>query len=41
MNRTGKYNQCRGNFYTGVTRARKNVYVISDQFSLVNSVSVI
>ena len=31
---SGSFNQCRANFYTGITRARKQVMVIADERSL-------
>lgn len=39
LNKSSRVVQCRPNFYTAVTRARKHDLVITDQFSLVNSVS--
>ena len=38
LNKGSRYIQCRSNFYTGITRAKKQVHLISDQYSLTNSV---
>jgi exodeoxyribonuclease V alpha subunit len=38
LNRSTKYMQSRSNLYTGITRARKHVCLISDQSSLTHSV---
>lgn len=37
MNRSRSYNLNRNNFYTAITRARKNVHIISDRASLMKS----
>lgn len=39
LNRSTQFLQCRPNLYTAVTRARKRVHVITDQYSLTTSVS--
>jgi ATP-dependent exoDNAse (exonuclease V) alpha subunit len=38
LNKSTNYMQGRSNFYTGITRAREKVFVITDQRSLSASV---